>query len=103
MRCILSSAFCLHCLNGMDRYSVNIIESSSIESGIHIINVLLVQFFPQNLERLSKALEVNNLTLPKEFNHIIYVGIITQAQNVIVSGSCFLLCCNCVKTTALKT
>ena len=62
-----------------------------IECRIHIIDVLLIQLLPQQLNGFSKALEVNDLPFPEEFDHIIHIRIIGQAKNIILCDSCFLL------------
>lgn len=59
---------------------------------IHTINVFLIQFLPKKLHGFSKSLEMNNLTLPEEFYHIVDIRIIADSENIIVSCSCLLLC-----------
>ena len=65
----------------------------NIDGRVHIIHILLIQLFPQQLHGFSETLEVYNLPLPQEFDYIIHIGIITQPQNIIVSYPCFLFCC----------
>ena len=62
-----------------------------IKCRIHIVYILLIQLLPQQLNRLSKTLEMNNFTFTKELNHIVYIRIVAQAQNVVVGCSGFLL------------
>ena len=61
-----------------------------IECRVHKIDVLLVQFFPQQLHGFPKALEVYDLPLPEKFDHIIYIRVIGQPENVIISDPGFL-------------
>ena len=42
-------------------------------------------------QRLAKPLEMNNLSCPKELDHLIYVRIIRYPQNVVIGRPCFLL------------
>ena len=62
-----------------------------IKCRVHKVHVLLVQLFPQQLDGLAKTLEVDNLPFPKELDHVIYVRIIGQPQNIVIGDPCFLL------------
>lgn len=64
-----------------------------------MIHISLIQFFPQKLNGLSEALEMDQLPLPEEFNHIVYIRIVGKAQDVVIGCACFLLCCNPANTT----
>ena len=61
-----------------------------VKSRIHGIDIFLVQSFPKELNGFAKTLEVNDLTLAQELDHIIDIGIITEPKNVVVGGSCLL-------------
>ena len=63
---------------------------SDVEGWIHKIHIFLVQLFPQQLDCLAKALEVDDFPLPQELDYIVHIRIIRQPQNVIVSGPGFL-------------
>ena len=65
-----------------------------IKRRIHIINVLLIELFAQELKRFTKSLEVNDLTLPKEFDNIIYIRVVAQAQDVVIGHPCLLFWCD---------
>ena len=65
---------------------------SNIKSRIHEVNILLIQFIPEQFNRLTESLEVYHLPLPQELDHIIHIRIITEPQDVIVCGSCLLFC-----------
>ena len=58
-----------------------------IDGRIHIVYILLVQLFSQQLNSLTKALEVNDFPLPQEFDHIVYIRIIRNTQNIIIGRS----------------
>lgn len=67
--------------------------ASHIYSWIHMVYVLLIELFPQKGNGFTKPLEVNDFPLTKEFDNIIYIRIIRQAENVIVGYPGFLFCC----------
>ena len=64
---------------------------SDVEGWIHKIHIFLVQLFPQQLDCLAKALEVDDFPFPKELDHVIYVRIVGQPQNIVIGDPCFLL------------
>ena len=64
---------------------------SDIKSRVHEIYILLVQLLPEQLYRLAEALEVDNLPLPKELDHIIHIRVIGKPQNIVIGDSCLLL------------
>lgn len=63
----------------------------NVKSRVHIVNVLLIQFLAQQLNSLAKPLEVNDLTLTQEFDHVVDIRVITEPENVIVGRACLLL------------
>ena len=63
-----------------------------IDGRIHIVYILQVQLFSQQLNSLTKALEVNDFPLPQEFDHIVYIRIIRNTQNIIIGRSGLLFC-----------
>ena len=50
--------------------------SLHIEGWIRGIDILLIQSFPQLLDAFAESLEVDDLPLTKEFDHIVYIGIV---------------------------
>lgn len=70
-----------------------------IECRIHIVYVLLIQLFPQQLNSFPEPLEMHDLPFPEELDHIVDIRVIRQPQDVIVGYPCFLLCCNHIRTT----
>ena len=64
---------------------------SDIESWIHIIHILLIQLFPQELDCFTEALEVDNLPFPQEFDYIIYIRIVAEPEDIVIGGTCLLL------------
>ena len=66
-----------------------------IERRVVGVEVLGIQMVLGDAEGVAKTLIMHDLPLAKELNGVAYVGIVRQAQNVVVGGACFLLCCNC--------
>lgn len=64
--------------------------------GIKIPGIQMILYDPQ---RFTEALEVNYFTLAQKTDGVADLWILDQAQNVIVSGAGFLLCCNPIRTT----
>ena len=61
---------------------------------IAVVDLLLIV-----VEKLAKTLEVNYLALAQELYYLVYIGIIAQAENIVVSRSRLLLCCQYLKAT----
>lgn len=57
---------------------------SQVNCGIHIIDVLLIQAFPQILASFAKALEMDDLPLPEEFDDVIDIRVVRQPQDVVI-------------------
>ena len=49
------------------------------------------QLFGQRPHSFAKALVVDNLALAEEFDNVVYVGVIGEAEDVIVHCACLLL------------
>ena len=64
---------------------------SDIKSGVHIVYVLLVQLFPEQLHCLAEPLEVNNFPFPEELDHIVHIRIVGQPQNIVIGNPSLLL------------
>lgn len=58
-----------------------------IKCRIHKIDVLLIEFFTQKLDCLAEPLEMDDFPLAKEPNHIVYIGIVRQPQDIIISDT----------------
>ena len=72
---------------------------SNIYCRIHIVHIFLIQLIPQQLDRLAKALKMDDFSLPQEFDGIIYIRVIAETQNVVIGRSSLLFCCNHIRTT----
>ena len=68
------------------------LEALQIEGRVGGVNIALVQLFPEQLGSLPEALEVDDLPLPQELDHVVHIRVIGQPQDVVIGYPCFLLC-----------
>lgn len=68
-------------------------ECLHINSRIHEVYILLIQFLPKKLHCLAETLEVDDLTLPEELDYIVYIRVIRQTQDVVVGHTGLLFSC----------
>ena len=64
---------------------------SDVDRWIHEINISAVQFFAQELDRFAESLEVYDLPLPEELDHIVHIGVVAEPQDVVIGHTGFLL------------
>ena len=57
------------------------------------VEILAVEMILSNSYSVAETLIVNYLSLAEEFYRVAHVGIVCEAQNVIVSCTRLLLCC----------
>ena len=50
-------------------------------------------------ESLAETLEMNNFTLSQISDRVTNVRVFNDTEDVVISGSCLLFCCNCERTT----
>ena len=62
-----------------------------IDGRVHAVDIPLVQLPAQQLNGLTKPLEVDHLPLPEELDDIVHIGVIRKPQDVVVGYSCLLL------------
>ena len=70
-----------------------------VQCRIHIVHIFLIQLFPQELAGLAEPLEVDDLPLPEEPDHVIHIWVIAEPKNIVVGHPSLLLCCNHIRTT----
>ena len=70
-----------------------------VESGVAEVDVGGVHLLLAQADTFAKALEVNNLPLTQETDHIVYIWVIGQPQNIVIGKSSFLFWCNLKSTT----
>ena len=51
--------------------------------------------------RIAEALEMNDFPFPEEFDHIVYIRIVAEPQNVVIGGPGLLLWHIGIKTTII--
>lgn len=73
-----------------------------VECRIAGVEIFRIEVILSNAESFSETLEVNNFALSQESDGILHIGIISKTENVIIGGSCLLLCCNLKRTTFFK-
>lgn len=54
-------------------------------------------------QRVAEALEVYDFAGTQELDRLAHIGVVDQAQQVVVGRAGFLLCCNLVSTNSEKT
>lgn len=74
-----------------------------IESRVHIVDVLLIQLFTQQLDCFPKPLEMNDFPFSQEFDHIVYIRVITEPQDIIIGGAGLLFCQGVTKVKVILT
>jgi len=55
-----------------------------IDRWIHKVHISLVQLFPQPLQALAEALEVDDLPFPQEADNVVYVRVVAEAEDVVI-------------------
>ena len=72
-----------------------------IKTGVDEVHIFLVHTVLRQPQALAEALEVDHLPGPEEFDDIVDIGVIGQAQNVVIGDPGLLFCCDLVRTTFL--
>ncbi len=63
-----------------------------VKGGIDRVKVFGIQIVLRNTQGIGEALVMNNLSFPQKFDGIPYVGVVGEAENVVVGGASLLLC-----------
>lgn len=74
-------------------------QTLDVEFGVVSVVVACVQIFLYIPQGVAKTLEVDDLALAEELDGVAYIGVIDQAQQIIVSCTRFLLWCMAGDTT----
>ena len=64
---------------------------SDVDGRIHEIDVFPVQLFTQKLDCFAKSLEMDDFPFPKELDHIVYIRVITEPQDIVIGHTGLLL------------
>lgn len=70
-----------------------------VKAGVKGIEVLKVQFFLHGTEGFSETLEMHNFSFSQEADGVYNIRVFDDTEYVVVSGACFLFCCNLIRTT----
>ena len=72
---------------------------NGIKSRISEVDILLIHALFGQGDGLPKALEVDNLPLTQESDHIVDIRIVGQTEYIVIGKTGLLFCCDLVRTT----
>ena len=70
-----------------------------VKGRVHEVDILLAQTVLRQTQAFAEPLEVHDLPGTEEADDIVYIGIVAEAENVVVGDAGFLLCRDRVRTT----
>lgn len=73
--------------------------SRRVKFRVEGVEVLGVQMILNDSQTFAKPLEVHHFSLAQESDGIADLRVLDQAEDVVIGGAGFLLCCNHVRTT----
>lgn len=80
----------------------SIVRRHRIKGRIGIVDIAGIQMITHHLYRTAETLEVDDLALTEEADHVSDVGIVFgEAKDIVVCDAGFLFCCNFVCATRL--
>lgn len=62
-----------------------------IDCRIHAVYVSLVKLLAQQLNGFPEALEMDDLPLPEELDHIVYIWVVRKTKNIVIGYPSLLL------------
>ena len=65
--------------------------SLHVKCWVHVVDVFLVELLTEQLNSLTKPLEMDDFTFPEELDDIVHIRIIAESQNIVIGDPCFLL------------
>ena len=74
--------------------ALSFVRLSLVKAGVIGVEILVVQVVLDHAHTFPEALEVDDLALTKEADGITDVGVIAEAQDVVVGGAGLLFCCD---------
>lgn len=81
------------------RVALCLLKTSAVKSRVDIVDVLLVHFLFGQLNGFAKSLEMHDLPLPQETDDVVHVGVVGQAEDVVIGQAGFLFWCDGKRTT----
>ena len=82
----------------MDCPPYGLFSAIAIKRGIACVEILAVQMVLGDTESVAEALVMDDLPLAEEFDGLADVGIVTEAEDVVVGHAGLLLWCNHIRT-----
>ena len=67
-------------------------SAALIEGGVAGVEVLGIEVILGDAEGIGEALIMHDLALAQESDDVVDVGIVREAKDIVVGGSCLLLC-----------
>ena len=77
-------------INKTESVADSVFTHLSVKGGVHCIEVLAVELILHLAQGFTEALEVHDFTLAQETDDVVYIGVIGQTQDVVISGASFL-------------
>ena len=74
------------------------LAARTVKGGVASVEILGIQVVLGDAEGIGKPLVMHDLTLPQELDGVTDVGIVAEAENVIVGHAGLLLWCNHIRT-----
>ena len=71
-------------------FAAGVLSSLLVEGGVGEINVFLVHALLGAVDGLTKSLEVDDFALTEKSDDVVDIGIVGQAQDIVVGHSCLL-------------
>ena len=71
----------------------------SVKRRVEGVEVLTVKIVLNGFQRLTETLEMDNFALAQELDRVTHIRIVNKTDEVVVSSSCLLFCCNRERTT----
>ena len=69
-----------------------------VKGRVHIVDIFFVHLVLCQPQAFAKALEVDDLPGPEEFDGVADVRVVGEAEDVVIGHAGFLLWCDCVRT-----
>jgi|GEM_PF-3130562 hypothetical protein len=79
-----------------------LLTTVTVKFRVKCVEVLGVQVILHDAQGFAESLEMYDFTFTQELDRISYIGIVNETKDVVVSCSCFLLCCTFIKITFSK-
>ena len=65
-----------------------------IKTRIKGVEIFRIEPVLNKSQALTESLKMHDLSGSEEFDYILYVGVISKTENIIINSPCLLFCCN---------